>query len=180
MDLTTPITQPIEQPFYLMLALDQTGSIGDGGAIRGIEIIDLYGPLVLGIGIVSFGAGICADTGILSPSEARNFLINRDNNGFFCDNGGGGPENGVDGLNRCLDVLQTLPNDALKLMFLKTDEEGWGRNDSNPVTVNSRLNTEISATWLEFETPHINGSSYAEAFPETSKVSHTTLKVPGE
>lgn len=174
-----PITS--EYPAVLVLVLDQTGSIGAGGAARGIEIID--NTDVQAIGYVSFGDSICQTRAVTTDlaavrAELVTAVENPDLPPFFCDGGGNTPENGVDALAAGLALLTAftdLPSGE-RAIFFKTDTLGYSTPSNDPATVNAGLNN-VDYVWLEFgeDTDDTEVGLYADTFPETSVVSHSTF-----
>jgi len=169
--------------FILMLALDQTGSIGIGGAQRGIEIVDTYGPRCVAIGLVSFGDAVVTHFAPTDPATVRAFLeaavaygaIFDGGNPFFHDDGGDIAENGVDALAAALAAHAGYSSPLPRLIFFKTDTQGFDHNIAAPATVNAGLQT-LAGTWLEFGAA-AGGTSYAATFPPTAVVRHSGFPV---
>jgi len=175
--------------FVLFMCLDETGSIGIGGAQRGLDIIAAFRNAVgdtqiRGIGYVSFGDIICEIYPITDDLDA---VVTRlqavvDSGGsdpvFFQDNGGDTPENGVDALQVAIDQLaasSVAQAAQFRYIYLKTDTLGFAHNAADPATVLSTLESNaISRTWLEFgdATDGSESGLYADTFPESAKIRH--------
>jgi hypothetical protein len=176
--------------FVLFLCLDQTGSIGIGGAQRGIEIIDQFrnevgDQQIRGIGFVSFGDILCETYEITDDLDAVRARLQEvvDSGGtdpvFFQDGGGDTPENGVDALQRAID---RIANSSLaqradhRYIYLKTDTAGYAHQSADPNTVLATLNSSaISRTWLEFNPENTDSGDeglYATQFAASTKILH--------
>lgn len=177
------VTTVFEAPAVLMLVLDQTGSIGVGGAQRGIEIID--NTNVQAMGYVSFGDTVVQSRAVTEDlaavrAELAYAVANPDLPPFFGDGGGDLPENGVDAIAQGLALLAafTAIPDGDRAMFFKTDTAGHKYEVAVPAIVNANLNL-IDFAWLEFgDSEFVDGSEtglYETTFPETARVSHTTF-----
>jgi len=173
--------------FILFLCLDETGSIGIGGAERGIEIIDTYASRVPAIGFVSFGDIMCETFPITDAATCRARLqVVVDSGGsdpiFFQDGGGDTPENGVDALNVACDQHAAYSSSLPRLVFMKTDNDNFLHNTSDPATVLGRLQG-LWATWFEFNGDE-DGTSphYSVAFPENptppGAITHSEFPLP--
>lgn len=164
------------EPYILVLVLDQTGSIGSGGASSGINIIDTSN--IHALGVVSFGDSICNVYPITTDlASARAYLVdaveNPGTSPFYCDGGGDTPENGVDALSEALDMLSLYSSSNQKAIYFRTDTIGYAHNTSDPAEVNAELNSELmTLTFLEFgtETDGTEEGLYPDTFPETDKV----------
>jgi hypothetical protein len=183
------------QPYVLVLVLDQTASIGLGGAAAGINIINTTN--IHAIGVVSFGDSICdiypittdldavkayLEAAIETPPEYECHFVDEEKeeiecvivNGatsFWCDGGGDGPENGIDALNVALEMLSSYSTDKPKAIYFKTDTPDYAHNTSSPEAVNSLLNSPwMTISFLEFGDYFTTGNRYADAFPQTDKV----------
>jgi hypothetical protein len=161
----------IPDSFILFMCLDETGSIGIGGAQRGIEIIDTYAARCQGIGYVSFGDIMCETFAITDPATCRARLqVVVDSGGsdpiFFQDDGGDVAENGVDALNVACDQHAAYSSALPRLVFMKTDNDNLAHNSHSSASVLARLGS-LWASWLEF-----NGDQestfehYSVAFPQ--------------
>lgn len=176
--------------FTLVLCLDQTGSIGVGGAARGIEIIDLFrnevgDNRINGIGFVSFGDIMCETFPINADLDLVRARLQAvvDSGGsdpvFFQDGGNDIPENGIDALQVALDELAVsavAQSSQYRYIFLKTDTAGFAHNANDPAAVLSALlSSVVSKTWIEFDegnTDAADEGEYASALPESAKISH--------
>lgn len=169
--------------FVLFLCLDETGSIGVGGAARGVEIIDEFRDAIgderiLGVGFQSFGDSMVLFQPISADLDAVRAILVTAAGGtgpFFGDTGGDTPENGVDALNIGVDELTTSPialRARYRYLALKTDTWGFAHNETDPSTVFAKL-SGISKTWLEFNSGASHeGTSYEATFPANEKIIH--------
>lgn len=171
-------------PAVLMLVLDQTGSIGVGGAQAGIAIIDRTD--VQAIGYVSFGDVIVQQRAIttnlaLVREELEYAATHPGASPFFGDGGGDTPENGVDALAAGLDLLAGFSGvpGGTRALYMKTDTAGFAHQTQSPSVVNTRLNL-LSAVWLEFGNLADGEEEgfYLTTFPETAVVSHDAFPIP--
>lgn len=175
-------TYGVPPVFAMFLCLDETGSIGIGGALRGIEIIDTYGERVGALGFVSFGDVMCKTYPITEDVAAVRAYLQAvvdyedpEYSEFFQDGGGDTPENGVDALATALAAHAAFDSGLPRLVFLKTDTWGYANHTAVPATVNLALQS-LYGTWLEFGEEGIGeGTSYAIGFPETERVKHSTF-----
>jgi len=170
--------------YVMVLVLDQTSSIGAGGAAAGIEIIDTAN--IQALGVVSFGDSICDIYPITTDLAAvRDYLedaiANPGTSSFFCDGGGDIPENGVDALNQGFNMLAAYSSSLPKAIYFKTDTGGYAHETSDPATVNTQLNSSVmTKTFLEFDASNTSGDDsgeYATTFPETDKITWTGFPV---
>lgn len=182
--LMDPVEIPGEYPAVLMLVLDQTGSIGAGGAQRGVDIIDRTD--VQAMGYVSFGDTVIQSRPITTDlAQVRAELVYAANNDglppFYGDGGGDTPENGVDAMAEGILLLSQFSGipGGTRALFFKTDTLGYKHQVSSPATVNAQLNT-LGAVWLEFGEIFDGTESgfYATTFPETAVVKHDSFPIP--
>ena len=165
-----PPSAVIPEAFVLFLCLDETGSIGIGGATRAIEIIDAYSSRCQGIGFVSFGDIMCETFAITDPATCRARLQTVVDSGgshpiFFQDGGGDTSENGVDALNVALEQHAAYSSPLPRLTFMKTDNDNYLHNTSDPAVVLTGLQG-LWATWLEFNGDQEAAPHYSDSFPE--------------
>jgi|GEM_PF-5022967 len=158
--------------FVLFLCLDETGSIGIGGAERGLEIIAAFrdgvgDQQIRGIGYVSFGNIICETYPITSDLDAvvarLTTVVNSGGSDavFFQDSGGDTPENGVDALKVAFDQLKAsaiAQAAQYRYVFLKTDTAGYAHSNDNTLSGHAAYESavaarvsEISRLFIEFD-----------------------------
>lgn len=178
---------PAPETFALFLCLDETGSIGTGGAAAGIAVIDEFRSAfgdtqIAGIGFVSFGDVLCETFAFTTDIDAvRDRLEEVVNSAgtdpvFFQDGGGDTPENGVDALEAALDALLASADAQAankRYIYLRTDTLGFAHNAADPAAILARLLAEPDKTWLEFgEAVEGDETHYADAFPAGAKIIH--------
>lgn len=169
----------------VVLVLDQTGSIGTGGAFVGIEMIDTINPRA--VGYVTFGDTVIQTRTITQDVAAvrAELVIASENEGdppfFGGGSGGDEPENGVDALDAALDLLDAFTDfpDALRGIGFKTDVGQYKHEVSSPSAINTRLN-DLDFVWFEFDPMNIDEGEttaglYASTFPETSVLKYGNL-----
>ena len=171
--------------FVLYLCLDETGSIGEAGAQRGCDLIDLYADRIAAVGFCSFGDVIRKNYAITaSVSTVRDYLqdvvdgVNPAHDEFFGDGGGDIPENGVDALAAAVAAHAAYTSDLPRLVALKTDTWGFAHQAASPATVLAGL-TALDGVWLEFDRLGTHeGTSYAATFPQTTRLRHSKFPDP--
>ncbi len=171
--------------FVLYLCLDETGSIGEGGAQRGLDLITLYADRIAAIGFCSFGDAIRKNYAITaSVSTVADYLqdvvdgVSPAVDEFFGDDGGDTPENGVDALAAAVAAHAAYVSDLPRLVALKTDTWGFAHQAASPATVLAGL-TALDGVWLEFNrNGSPDGTSYAATFPQTTKLRHSPFPDP--
>ena len=174
--------------FCLFMCLDETGSIGVGGAQFGIDTIDTFRGVIgdariNGIGYVSFGDIMCETYSITTDLDAARARLQAvvDSGGsdpiFFQDGGGDTPENGVDALQVACDALSTSPHAArsqFRYIALRTDNDNFLHNVNDPATVLGELESDlVSKTWLSVGGDQESGvPHYTVEFPASAKIVH--------
>lgn len=164
--------------YAMVLVLDQTGSIGSGGAAAGIAIID--NAFVTALGVVSFGDPYCNAYPITTDlASVRAYLedaiTNPGASPFYCFSDS---ENGLDSLNKACEMLSAFVTTSPKAIYLKTDILEYNTDigfSSSPAYVNTQLNM-LSKVFLEFgpdnDKGQIDFGLYSESFPESSVITY--------
>lgn len=181
------VEEPLYQDnFYLILVLDQTGSIGLDGARRGVAIIDFYGEKIKKLGWVSFGDIVCQQKSLTSDitaarAELESYATGAATSPFFCDNGGDTPENGIDGLYYADSLFrsETIPTGVKTYIHLVTDTAGYDHNVQSAASVNSSLNSNFySKVFMEVGTAS-GGTNYIDSIEASSTVQYLSYPYTG-